>query len=324
MYAIKDNEEPEIVASTEELAVEVVEKNSEIEDNSDLLFNTIEKVVKLPGVRVNRTTFLMEIFGASAVEVESKNFFDNISVEEMDKAASAIITKNVTLSSTAAFTLGLPGGFTMVASVPADIMQNFAFSLRLAQQLAYAYGFEDLFVKNELSTESVQMLVTFLGIMFMVTASGTVLRAISPNVGKYVGNQIITKPLTKTVWYPMLKNITKVVTGKTLTKSGVQGFATKAIPVIGGVASAGINVATMVPMANRLKNELRLYHLPENEVIDILIEDRKTVGDKASDLISSAVAGTVNAVNETKKLGTKFEGFFKDIDAKTKKKLNKE
>jgi len=53
------------------------------------------------------------------------------------------------------------------------------------------------------------------------------------------------KPLTKTVWYPMLKKIANIVTSKTITQKEVEGFASKALPVVGGVVSAGINVATM-------------------------------------------------------------------------------
>lgn len=308
----------------EEVENGVVTLKEEVEDNetsSALLLDLLEKSVGLPGVKINRTAFIMETFKVDAVQTTDPELFSRISLEEMDKAVSNIITKNVTASSSAAFALGLPGGFAMAASIPADIMQNFAFSLRLAQQIAYAYGFNDIFENGELTQDSKNTLILFLGIMFMANGSGAVLRAVSPNVGKYVGKQVMSKPLTKTVWYPALKNITKVVSSKTLSKNTLKGIATKSIPIIGGVASAGINVATMIPMANRLKNELRKYHLPEEEIIEIIEMDQRSFGDKASDFISDAFANTVKAASSTKKLGAKFGDFVKDVNNKTKDKL---
>ncbi|MDR0248515.1 MAG: EcsC family protein [Oscillospiraceae bacterium] len=121
----------------------------------------LEKAICLPGVKVNRTTLLMEAYKLSGTKIESGNAFEKIDLEQMDKAANSWIRKNVTASSGTAFLLGIPGSIAMVASIPADIMQNFAFSLRLAQQLAYIYGFDDLFEDDELSEQSRNTLIAF-------------------------------------------------------------------------------------------------------------------------------------------------------------------
>lgn len=297
---------------------------SQPDKNSELLLEMLEKAIKLPGVKVNRTAFLMDQYGANAYQVNDPNYFSELGLEKMDRNVSTIITKNVTASSSAAFALGLPGALGMVASIPADIMQNFAFSLRLAQQIAYSYGFEDIFEDGELTEKSRTTLLLFLGIMFMATGSGALLRAITPNVGRYAAKQIISKPLTKTIWYPALKKITAIVSQKTITKTSLAGITTKAIPIVGGVASAGINMATMIPMANRLKEELRKYHLSESELMLVVESDKKSFGDKASDLFSDVLAGGAKSVENTKKLGSKFSSFLKDVESKTKSKINKE
>ena len=237
----------------------------------------------------------------SGSDVEKKSVSDLVTLEQMDDAAKKYITNNVTQSSAAAFVLGLPGGLAMAATIPADIMQNFAFSLRLSQQLAYIYGFENLFAENnEMNEKTQHTLIAFLGIMFPATGSGSVLRAIAPNIGKFAARQLMKKPLSKTVWYPMLKKIANIVTSKTITKKGVSGFASKAIPVVGGVISAGINVATMIPMANRLKNELRKYYLSDEEIREIEEKDQITFGEKASDVLSDVAAGSIKAVEKAK------------------------
>ncbi|MGL4662187.1 MAG: EcsC family protein [Culicoidibacterales bacterium] len=289
------------------------------------LMQVLDNAIKIPGVKINRTAFLMQTYNLSATDAENKNIAEIITLEQMDKAAKKFITTNVTQSSAAAFALGLPGGFAMAATIPADIMQNFAFSLRLAQQLAYIYGFDNLFTENnEVDNETRYTFIAFLGIMFAVSGSGSVLRAMAPNVGKYIAKQTMKATLTKTTWYPMLKKISGIVSSKTLTKKGLSSFASKAIPVVGGVASASINVATMIPMANRLKNELRKYYLSEEEILAIEKKEQASFGDKASDVISDVASGSIKTVGKAKDIGGKLSGFAKKTYSKTKEKIEQE
>ena len=57
--------------------------------------------------------------------------------------------------------------------------------------------------------------------------------------------------LTKTFWYPIVKQVGKAV-GIKVTKNTVAKGVTKAVPVIGGVISGTLNFASMMPMAKRL------------------------------------------------------------------------
>ena len=300
---------------------------SELEDldfNKSPLLMLLEKAMSFPGVKINRSTFLMDTYHLSGTDVENKCISELLTLEQMDNTAKKFIATNVTKSSGAAFVLGLPGGIVMAATIPADIMQNFAFSLRLAQQLAYIYGFEDLLSENsEMNEKAQHTMIAFLGIMFAVAGSGTVLRAIAPNVGKYAARQVIKKPLSKTVWYPMLKKIASVVSSKTITKKGVSEFASKAVPVVGGVVSAGINIATMMPMANRLKNELRKFYLSEEEILEIEEREKITISEKASDMISDVAVGSVKAVEKLKGTRESLGGFAKQVSSKTKEKVDK-
>lgn len=302
----------------------IVSEQEGIDLSESPLMSILDNVMKIPGVKINRTAFLMETYHLSAQDVENKSISEMITLEQMDKAAKKFITANVTQSSAAAFALGLPGGFAIAATIPADIMQNFAFSIRLAQQLAYIYGFNNLFTENnEVNDETRYTFIAFLGVMFAVSGSGTVLRAMAPNVGKYVAKQTMKATLTKTAWYPMLKKISGIVSSKALTKKSLSSFAAKAIPVAGGVFSAGINVATMIPMANRLKNELRKYYLSEEEILEIDKKEQMSLGDKASDVLSDAASVSVKAAGKAKDVGEKFGDFAKLTYSKTKEKLDK-
>ena len=64
--------------------------------------------------------------------------------EMLSKHANKLILARTSQSSVASFAAGIPGGFAMAATIPADVMQFFGMSLRLAQELAYLYGAEDM------------------------------------------------------------------------------------------------------------------------------------------------------------------------------------
>lgn len=63
----------------------------------------------------------------------------------------------------------MPGGVAMVATIPADIAQYFAYMIRIMQKLAYLYGFEDFELnKNTISDDTMNQIMIFLGVMFGV------------------------------------------------------------------------------------------------------------------------------------------------------------
>jgi hypothetical protein len=119
----------------------------------------------------------------------------------------------------------------------------------------------------------------------------------------------------------MLKKICSVVAQKTITKKGLSEFVAKAIPVVGGGVSVAVNVAVMLPMANRLKNELRKYYLSEEEIQELEAKEQVTFSDKASDVASDVAAGVINTVQKTREFGQEFGRFAKVVCDKTKSKL---
>ena len=65
--------------------------------------------------------------------------------------------------------------------------------------------------------------------------------------------------MTKTFYYPVVKSILKFF-GVSLTKNTFAKGVSKVIPVVGGVVSGGITLASMLPMGNRLFNTLDKAH----------------------------------------------------------------
>ena len=228
-------------------------------DSSGTTYQIIEKALSLPGVKVNRRDFLIEIFADRMKEediplllkvgpVKSGLFTQ----EELKKAAIKNCNKNKWQCSATSFASGLPGGFAIAATIPLDTMQFFGFNLRVAQQVAYIYGYEDFWSGDVLDNERVESeLVLFLGTMLGAGGAAQVTRLVSSKLAKKVAADLPKKALTKTFYYPIVKNIAKSI-GVKITKDSFAKGLSKTIPLIGGVISGGITYKSMSTMNKRL------------------------------------------------------------------------
>ncbi|TKK75794.1 bacteriochlorophyll 4-vinyl reductase [Enterococcus faecalis] len=224
-----------------------------------LALKVVNESLKLPGVKVNRNAFLTKMFQDKVDNVQE--LFDDgpekvLSKKELDRAAQKCINQAVMQSSAISFATGIPGGLAMAATIPADIAQFYGYSLKLAQEISYIYGYHDLWNnQDELTEEAKNTLILYLGIMLGVTSAGSVVRILSNRLSIQALKRLPQKALTKTFLFPILKKILAVF-GTKLTKATFAKGVSKAIPVLGGVVSGGINYASMKPMAMRLKDEL--------------------------------------------------------------------
>ena len=274
----------------------IIQDNKEI--TSDIMLEEIIcKAIQIPGVKVDRNKFLAEIFSSKVDLLE--NIINNgpigvgITREEINNIANRLIMKRTSQSSIASFAAGIPGGLAMAATIPADILQFFGMSLRLAQELSYLYGSDDLWENGKIDDEKVKnQLILYCGVMFGVSGAVSGVRVLSTQVAKTALKKIPQKALTKTFWYPMIKKICSFV-GYTLTKKTLASGVSKAIPVIGGVISGTINFASMMPMARKLNDTLdnatfdyseeefnRDIELLSNETGKVSEEDKQSFKEK--------------------------------------------
>lgn len=234
-----------------------------IQDNSNKFENILMNALKIPGIKVNRKDFLYEILSSSIKDLDtiklaiSKSPIEaGISIYQLDKIAKSLINKRTTHTSVASFAAGIPGGLAMAATIPMDTLQFLGTAIRLSQELAYLYGYEDLWDGNQLDDEKVKRELTlFLGVMFGVGGSASALRVISNNISKQVIQKTSRKALTKTAYYPIIKKIGAMI-GVKVTKDSFAKGISKAVPVLGGIVSGGITYVSMKPMGNRLSKVL--------------------------------------------------------------------
>lgn len=225
-----------------------------------MLEEVITKAVQIPGVKVNRKQFLAQEFASKAENLEE--IFDKgpveagVKREDINFLAKKLILARTSQSSMASFVAGIPGGLAMAATIPADVLQFFGMSLRLEQELSYLYGAQDLWDEGKVDNDKVKnQLILYCGVMFGVSGAVSGVRVLSTQLSKTVLKKIPQKALTKTFWYPILKKIASSI-GIKITKTTFAQGVSKAVPIIGGFISGGINFVSMKPMADRLNDTL--------------------------------------------------------------------
>lgn len=233
----------------------------QMETTKDVALETIiTNAVKVPMVKVSRDGFLAEIFSKGEIPIEEILEQGPVAVgvprEQLFSIAKKLILKRTGQSSAASFVTGIPGGMAMAATIPADVLQFFGMALRLAQELSYLYGAQDLWQDGQVDDERIKsQLIMYCGVMFGVSGAVSGVRVLSTQIAKTALKKLPQKALTKTFWYPIVKQIGKAI-GVKVTKSTVAKGVSKAIPIVGGVISGGLNFASMMSMANRLHEAL--------------------------------------------------------------------
>ncbi len=218
-----------------------------------------------PGVSINRELFLRKEFYQKYPEEVIKKAIDTtpaqagIDVKDIDKIADEVIKFERTCVSGISTALGVPGGWAMAATIPADIVQYYGYTLRAAQKLMYLYGFPQIGAEGEniyIDSQTTNQLILCLGVMNGVAGANNAIKGMAKALSVGVEKKLLNAALTKGTFYPMVKAISKWF-GIRMTKSIFAGFFKKAIPVVGGVIGGSITFFSFKPCCTRLQNALQ-------------------------------------------------------------------
>ena len=225
--------------------------------------NSWDKVMNLalsmPMVKVDRNTFLMNEFSMydNADQLRDKRPIDLFDDEVIERAARGVINSHLTKATVTSTAAGIPGGLAMAATMPADIVQYYWHVLVVAQKLSYLYGWPDLLDDKGQITEGTRNVLTlFVGIMFGAQAATKLVTEIAKRVSMQAAKRLPQQALTKTMYYPVIKQVAKWI-GFKMTKDTFGRGVGKAIPILGGVLSGAITAFSFKPMAEKLHKHLR-------------------------------------------------------------------
>lgn len=219
--------------------------------------------MNMPGVKVNRTQYLREQLATYRIDEEKieaairQGTIGNIPTEVLDRLAKSSISHHTRLATTVSTALGMPGGLAMIGTIPGDIAQFYFHVFVVSQKIAYIYGYPDLCDENgNFSDSAADMLTVFVGVMSGVVAANKVIQEVAEQFSKAVVLRLPQFALTKSLIYPMAKEVARWL-GVSLTKQSFSRGVAKFVPILGGMVSGGLTYFTFRHQAKKLMGKLK-------------------------------------------------------------------
>lgn len=217
------------------------------------------QITKIPGYRVKRRMFLFEVLTDNNYSdhdinrVLDGNIIETLDSNEVRRIANDRISyrKNIVTGISAA--LGIPGGVTGAATAPADIIQFFYHASVLSQELAYLYGYPDIWDDSSEILKGNDAVLIFIGTMLGVGSASQLLKEVTSRLAIYAPQKIMKKAITKSLVYKVVKEVLSYI-GIKVTKEKFAKYIGKVIPVVGGIVSGGLTYYTFGANADKLHN----------------------------------------------------------------------
>ena len=208
--------------------------------------------VKAPMVKIDRAEFLKNNFSR---EVEPKMVDKIVQTSPIKAGVSEHILKKIAREciknetyNVSALSFGT--GFGGLIGIPADLAQYLVHVLRISQKLAYIYGYPSMIsIDGGMDDATKNIILLFIGMMYGVKGTEKVIANLSVTLAEQIAKNISREALTKTAWYPLLKEICKQV-GIKVTKDTLGKAAVKSIPVLASIVSATLSYICFEKMQN--------------------------------------------------------------------------
>jgi hypothetical protein len=184
------------------------------------------------GVDLVQKVLALGINGAgpmkSAVQVAEEHAAQH---RDPEKAVRKLIATHQRVVGATGFAAGLPGLFALPVTIPTDMAVLYAYQTRMAAGIAHLRGYD-------VATDEVQSIV-------LVSLLGSSGAAVLSRVGVEIANRSAAQALQRVPGRVFIE-INKKVGYRLVTKAGTKGVInmTKVVPVAGGVAGLGLNVAS--------------------------------------------------------------------------------
>ena len=260
----------------------------DLNGNGELdIADIIALAVQVPGIHVSRASFLQKEFYKNHQQdvidaaIASTPAAAGISSDEIDKIADEVIKFERNCVSGISAALSAPGGWAMAATIPADIIQYYGYTLRATQKLLYLYGFPEIDNDEnglQLDTETLNTIILCLGVMNGVAGANNAIKGMAKVLAVGVEKQLLKKALTKGAFFPFVRSIMKWFNVK-LTKAVFAGFFKKAIPLVGGAIGGGLTYLSFKPCCLRLKDALQ----------DTMLSNPKHVSSESENAVYTSI-----------------------------------
>src|SRR6266481_3736685 len=240
----------------------------------DVWNSVLRTALLLPGVKVDRKAFLRRALSKHVTEKVLQSAIDTspatagVNKNTIRRIATANIKWHRAGFSSVSFASGLPGGWWIAGTVPADLTQFFWHSLVILQKLAYLYGWPELFSEDselELDDETLLILTVFVGTMLGAGSAAKVLGDIAKRAAARVLKRLPRETLTKLGLYGLVREVAKRI-GIKLTEDSFTPYLSRIVPILGGIMSRTVTWISFSLMTSRLAAHLESLPLSANVI----------------------------------------------------------
>lgn len=231
-------------------------------DRGDWWHRLLRAALAMPKARVDRASYLRVTLSkhapAETVElaIASTPAKAGIPASLICRLAKSSMSRHRTGVTAASVAAGLPGGWGMAATIPADLAQFYWHISVILQKLAYLYGWPELFKDGqEIDDETLHLFTIFVGVMAGAEGAGKLLVKLADKLAQEAVNRLPRMALTKWGLYTLSKQIAKWI-GVKLTKTSFARIVAKAPPFLAGVTSGYMTWIAFSKMSSRLQEHL--------------------------------------------------------------------
>src|SRR5213593_2155385 len=260
----------------------------------DVWNSVLRTALGLPGVKVDRKAFLRRALSKQVTEKVLQSAIDTspakagVSKNTIRRIATARIKWHRAGVSALSFASGLPGGWWIAGTVPADLTQFSWHVLVILQKLAYLYGWPELFTEDsELDEETLLILTVFVGVMLGAESTAKVLSDIAQRAAAQVLKRLPRETFTKWGFYRLAREVAKR-SGIKLTEDSFGRYLSRIVPILGGIISGTVTWISFSLMTSRLAAHLESLPLAAN-VIKRPRNDRRHVGHNKNGQVKKEV-----------------------------------
>ena len=239
----------------------------------------VRKLLTLPWVKVDRNSFLYSQLQNYCDDTQVRKAIDDrpanagISPDLIDRLADSCIKRHVSQASAISFLAGLPPGPIGIAAIIPDLGQFYGHAWVLSQKLMYLYGWPQLSDGDEADEETKARVTLLLGVMMGAKGASKITGELAERLAEQIIKRVPRQALTKTAYYPIIKEIGKWI-GIKVTKLAFARGISRFLWITGAAISATLTWAMMKPGAKRLKSHLRQLRLayPDDDENEMKIE----------------------------------------------------
>lgn len=226
----------------------------------------VAQAVRLPGTRVDRSSYLAEVVGrkhAPAIvqaAIDTTPAAAGLSPREIEKLAKRSLARDGRRTTALSFAAGIPGGVAGAATIPADLVQFYGYLIRAIQKLSYLYGWRDLVrIDTEVADIAASnALIIMLGVMAEVDEANAALARLARLRAAGASDQALRTALGERAMAVEVGRISEAL-AKRMAKRLTGQVAGKAIPLVGGVVSGFITGSGFDEMAKHLLKQLKRH-----------------------------------------------------------------